>query len=68
MLTCPCPHQWWRSFSVDSALLTMQGIPAIAGRVGKMTCWLCGAAVVPLHCKIICGNCGFTRDCSDPVA
>ena len=29
-------------------------------------CWLCGAAVSKRHCKIICTQCGFTRDCSDP--
>ena len=29
-------------------------------------CWLCGGAVSKRHCKIICQQCGFTRDCSDP--
>ena len=29
-------------------------------------CWVCGAAIVEVHCKIVCKNCGFTRDCSDP--
>lgn len=29
-------------------------------------CWLCGGAVSNRHCKIICQQCGFTRDCSDP--
>jgi hypothetical protein len=30
-------------------------------------CDLCNSdRVVKLHCKIICRNCGFTRDCSDP--
>jgi hypothetical protein len=29
-------------------------------------CWICGAAIVDIHCKIVCQNCGFTRDCSDP--
>lgn len=29
-------------------------------------CWVCGGAVVKRHCKIVCAECGFTRDCSDP--
>ena len=29
-------------------------------------CWLCGGEVGKRHCKIICLQCGFTRDCSDP--
>ena len=29
-------------------------------------CWLCGGEVSKRHCKIICRQCGFTRDCSDP--
>jgi hypothetical protein len=34
---------------------------------GSMTCILCGSTtVVEIHCKIVCKNCGFTRDCSDP--
>lgn len=32
-----------------------------------MTCSVCGSEnVVERHCKIICLNCGYTRDCSDP--
>jgi 8-oxo-dGTP diphosphatase len=29
-------------------------------------CWCCGGQTVKRHCKIVCTNCGFTRDCSDP--
>ena len=30
-------------------------------------CELCGFPLaIERHCKIICPNCGFTRDCSDP--
>ena len=29
-------------------------------------CDVCGGGpVYELHCKIICRNCGYTRDCSD---
>lgn len=34
--------------------------------VATTVCWLCGAAILERHCKIVCKNCGFTRDCSDP--
>lgn len=29
-------------------------------------CEICGCAMYGLHCKIICPNCGYRRDCSDP--
>lgn len=29
-------------------------------------CDLCGAAMLGRHCKLVCGGCGYTRDCSDP--
>ena len=31
-----------------------------------MDCPICGCQTVYRNCKIICGNCGYTRDCSDP--
>lgn len=36
-------------------------------RVEKIvSCDLCGAPMLDLHCKLICRQCGFKRDCSDP--
>lgn len=29
-------------------------------------CEVCGCRTYGLHCKIICPNCGYRRDCSDP--
>jgi hypothetical protein len=29
-------------------------------------CELCGTKMFGLHCKLICPNCGYRRDCSDP--
>lgn len=29
-------------------------------------CELCGGPVLQHHCKIVCLNCGYQRDCSDP--
>jgi hypothetical protein len=35
-------------------------------RADDAMCWVCGAPIVEVHCKLVCRNCGFTRDCSDP--
>ncbi len=29
-------------------------------------CDICGAETIEIHCELICQNCGYTRDCSDP--
>lgn len=29
-------------------------------------CEICETETLKLHCKIICNNCGYKRDCSDP--
>ncbi len=29
-------------------------------------CELCGMRMYGLHCKLVCPNCGYRRDCSDP--
>ena len=29
-------------------------------------CDICGRPMLDVHCKLICRNCGFMRDCSDP--
>jgi hypothetical protein len=29
-------------------------------------CARCGEQMEERQCKIVCRNCGFTRDCSDP--
>jgi hypothetical protein len=30
------------------------------------TCDVCGGVVEERHCKIVCQNCGYQRDCTDP--
>ncbi len=37
-----------------------------ASRTEEITCERCGAAMYDRHCKVICPNCGYQRDCSDP--
>ena len=32
----------------------------------SLECELCGAEMLSLHCKLVCPNCGYRRDCSDP--
>ena len=34
--------------------------------MANSACELCGGPTLERHCKIICLNCGFQRDCSDP--
>jgi hypothetical protein len=29
-------------------------------------CEVCGTEMYGLHCKLLCPNCGYRRDCSDP--
>jgi hypothetical protein len=29
-------------------------------------CDLCGAPMLDRHCKLVCVQCGYMRDCSDP--
>ena len=29
-------------------------------------CEICGSEMYRLHCKLVCPNCGYRRDCSDP--
>lgn len=29
-------------------------------------CDLCGNVMLNLHCKLVCEQCGYKRDCSDP--
>ena len=36
------------------------------GESDRVVCELCGGPVLDRHCKVVCLNCGFQRDCSDP--
>jgi hypothetical protein len=29
-------------------------------------CEVCATEMYGLHCKLVCPNCGYRRDCSDP--
>ena len=29
-------------------------------------CEVCGSPMLDRHCKLVCLNCGYMRDCSDP--
>jgi len=39
--------------------------PSVAPPEGEL-CDICGVPMLDVHCKLICRNCGFMRDCSDP--
>ena len=41
--------------------------PKLASRRDDgLDCEICGARMFERSCKIICRNCGYMRDCSDP--
>jgi hypothetical protein len=39
---------------------------AMKPKPANLRCEICGGAVEEVHCKIVCLNCGYQRDCSDP--
>ena len=43
-----------------AAPLTRREIPSVH------VCELCGTTMYDHNCKIVCPNCGYKRDCSDP--
>ena len=34
-------------------------------RDALVRCLICGHAMMSIHCKLLCLNCGYTIDCSD---
>lgn len=40
--------------------------PRSAGEADAPLCDLCGHPMLERHCKLVCLNCGYRRDCSDP--
>lgn len=40
--------------------------PAATDVRDAQECEACGTRMYGLHCKIVCPNCGYKRDCSDP--
>ena len=44
----------------------MRGARPEAQEPVREECELCGSEMFGLHCKLICSNCGYRRDCSDP--
>jgi ribosomal protein L37E len=45
---------------------TVPQAPRPPRREEGLDCEICGNRMYERSCKIICRNCGFTRDCSDP--
>jgi hypothetical protein len=55
-----------RPFQAGSSVDAQPALDPTVIRRDDTVCWICGAASLAVHCKIICKNCGFMRDCSDP--
>ena len=50
----------------DVADTTAGGDTKAGGATAAQTCERCGHDMYDRHCKVICPNCGYLRDCSDP--
>ncbi|MCA9736373.1 MAG: gamma carbonic anhydrase family protein [Gemmatimonadota bacterium] len=48
-----------------SRLYLAEGLGA-APEGDAQTCERCGFSMYDRHCKVVCPNCGYLRDCSDP--
>ncbi len=40
--------------------------PDVLESPGLELCDRCGHAMEDIHCRLVCFNCGYQRDCSDP--
>ncbi len=60
MADAPAPWYTWATFGLH----VRGGMKTICGH--QLSCDICGGPMVERKCKIICTNCGYTRDCSDP--
>jgi hypothetical protein len=47
-----------------SVVLTNAAGPS--GAEAEHICDMCGGTMIERHCKILCLQCGYQRDCSDP--
>jgi hypothetical protein len=50
----------------DAATAAGQPTERPTAAPGSPLCDLCGAPMRESHCKLVCDQCGYTRDCSDP--
>ena len=52
---------------VDSSMAgtVLKASPAPSSETME-ACDVCGAPTYEIRCKVICKQCGYTRDCSDP--
>lgn len=49
-----------------AGVVEKQDRPAGGREVLVERCEACGTEMYGLHCKLVCPNCGYKRDCSDP--
>jgi hypothetical protein len=54
-------YLYWMEESVEN-----REAPVSEALASSEECELCGAEMFGLHCKLVCPNCGYRRDCSDP--
>ncbi len=55
-----------KGFSFKKEITKSFQNPLLASKDGENVCMVCGGETYDVHCKRICKNCGYMRDCSDP--
>jgi hypothetical protein len=51
--------------SVSEEQIQQEQAPETSQPSGE-ECEICGTEMFGVHCKLVCPNCGYRRDCSDP--
>jgi hypothetical protein len=51
--------------SVSEEQIQQEQAPETSQPSGE-ECEICGTEMFGAHCKLVCPNCGYRRDCSDP--
>lgn len=58
--------EWIKDGGEHYVQLSRKYLAAGIGAARGPRCDLCGSPMRESHCKLICSQCGYTRDCSDP--
>lgn len=62
----PCARGTWDGDGDGDGGDGLANPPEPESAPGGFRCDLCGGEMLERHCKLVCTNCGYQRDCSDP--
>jgi hypothetical protein len=60
------PSQSYSSPSSSDPIARVDSDSFTPVAAAPVLCDICGSPMIERNCKIICMNCGFRRDCTDP--